>query len=272
MTTAQLHASPPVLSVAREQIRAVWLQLRILSGLLLVALLLYAAVAVRAAVMARDANAARHYHSAVDFSFTPQVSMIIMLIALMVPSIIWNGEDPTRRMYHWSMPVGRAAHAWIKTAAGWLWTMGLTLAFMITVVVVDALVGHIVGQRAPADPGFRTWEWAVPFTATTVAYVLASAAAVGTRTPVVWIAGPFTIYTAATLLVGATGYPALSRSMMKVISGYYGISAAIAGTIGMSDDPKVPFHANVSQWLGATALWGLVGLVLLYLVAHRRPE
>jgi hypothetical protein len=270
MTTIQPHAPPTLSVVVAEQIRTVWLQLRLLSALLIGAYLLYAAVAARAATNIRNANEARHGHSIIDLSFTPESSIVIVIIALMVPSVIWNGEDPTRRAYHWSMPVGRTTHAWIRTFAGWVWMMGASAAFVITVAAVDALSIHIMGDRAPADPNFRNWEWVVPFTAITVAYVLASAAAVGARTPAVWIVGPFALYTGATLLLGGIGYTSLAAAMMKVISGYYGLETAIAGVVGNSSHSGIPLHADVARWIGATALWGTTGLLLLHLLARRR--
>jgi hypothetical protein len=271
MTTVQLHARPSLSAVVSEQIRTVCLQLRLLSAFLLGAFLLYAAVAVRVASNIRNANEAHHGHAIVDLSFTPEISIVIVVLALMVPSVMWNGEDPTRRSYHLSMPIGRAAHAWIRTFAGWLWTIGAAAVFVITVAAVDALCIHIMGDRAPTDPNFRNWEWAVPFTAITVAYILASAAAVGARTPAVWIVGPFALYSGATLLMGGLGYTKVAAAMMKVISGYYGLETAIAGVVGGSSHPGIALHADVGRWIGATALWGAAGLLLLYLLARRRP-
>ena len=75
------------------------------------------------------------------------------------------------------------------------------------------------------------------------------------------------------MLLAGMGYAALPHAMMKLISGYYGITSAVAGMIGGGDgSPGAFLRANPNQWISATAFWGAVGLGLLFWAARRRPS
>jgi hypothetical protein len=179
---------------------------------------------------------------------------------------MWNEEDPTRRAYHWSMPVTRATHALTRTFAGWLWLIAFIALWLAFIVAIDAISQRIVGTSLRPPTTGAAWEYLVPFTAATIAYLFASAAAIGARTPLVWIVGPILIYIGVSVLAWSLGYPHLSSAMSKIISGFYGAGAAMYGVIRVNGFP------SLDRWLGATVLWGGAAAALLYAVSHRRND
>jgi len=264
-----MHPAPRWIDVAREQVRSVGLHVRVLGLLLLGSLALYSAIAIRVSMNQRAAALARH--AVTGFGFTPQASIILTYLALLLPAMMWHDEKPGKRMYHLAMPVARSTHALTKALAGWFWLMAGTALFLVVVVIVDAVTRHIVGQSAPVGSNLETWEWLVPFTAVSVAYVFSSAAAIGAETPAVWVVGPPLLYAGASLAVALLGYSATAQSMMKLFSGFYGASAAMGGTVeGGMDAAGRLLAPSVGRWIGATVLWGAAATTLLYLVARRR--
>ncbi len=268
MTAIALHRTPRWLDVAREQIRAVGLHVRVVGVLLLGSLALYSAVAIRVSMNQHAAG-----RSVTGFDFTPQVSMILTYLALLLPAMMWHDEKPSRRMYHLSMPIGRSTHALTKAFAGWVWLMAGTALFVLVIVVVDAVTRNITGHHAPAGSNLKTWEWIVPFTAVSVAYAISCAAAIGTETPAVWIAGLPLLYVGVSVVAAALGYPAASQSLLKLFTGFYGAGAAMGGIVdGGADSAGRLLAASAGRWIGATALWGAAAAAGLYAVSRRRGK
>jgi hypothetical protein len=281
MTAISLHAAPRWRDIAWEQIRIVGLRLRTAGALLLVMLALFGGIAIQAAQHSREWNLSHAGHESVNFSYTPELSFLFASLAILLPLAMWLEEDPTRRAYHWSMPVSRATHAMTRTFAGWVWLVAVIAVWLAFIVAIDAITQRIVGATLPrplgaleylaggSSPRHATvgaWEYLVPFTAATIAYLFASAAAIGARTPLVWIAGPPLIYAGVSILAFTLGHSELSRAMSTIISGSYGASAAMAGVIRVDAVP------SLGRWLGAAALWGGAASMLLYAVSHRRNE
>jgi hypothetical protein len=266
MTAISLHATPRWHAIAWEQVRTVGLRLRTTGALLFVMLALYGGVAIRVALSARETNLAHAGRATLDFSYSTEVSAIFACMALLLPLAMWNEEDPARRAYHWSMPMARANHALTRTFAGWVWLILVTACWLAFVMAIDAITRRIVGKTPSSHSIVRAWELLVPFTAATIAYLFASAAAIGARTPLVWIAGPPLIYAGVSILAFTLGYPEVSRAMTTITSGFYGASAAMAGVVRVDGVP------SLDRWLGAAALWGGAAAALIYAVSHRRSN
>lgn len=271
MTAIAMHPAPRWRDLAVEQVRSVGLLLRVVGILLGVSLLIYAGVAIRVSINAHNALLARHFNGGPSFSYTPEVSSLITYLALLLPALMWHDESPRRRMYHVAMPVGRSTHAMTKAFAGWVWLMAGTAAFLLTVVAVDAITKGILGTVGGRTPVILAWEWLVPFTSVTIAYAFASAAAIGAETPVVWIVGPPLLYAAVSIAVGTLGLQAQAESMLKLFTGYYGLSASMGGWIGGMDAAG---HAtgfpSVERWVSASLLWGAAAAVTLVVISRRR--
>ena len=141
--------------------------------------------------------------SGVNFSYGPGITFALLWIALVTPLVMWRDEDPSQRAYHWSMPVSPVVHALARTFAGWCWLMIATALLLIGHVAIVAFTERITGVAQPYSKIASWWEWLIPFTSLTVAYLFASAAAVGARRPIVWLFGPMIIYFGAYLLAYA---------------------------------------------------------------------
>lgn len=272
MTSIALHTPPRWRTVAGEQIRTVRLFLR-RTGLLLLALYGVGIVvsiwmAFHVIDMRADNPAAAH----VNFAHSPASSMLITLIAFLLPFGVWQDEDPTRRAYHWMMPVARHTHALTRVFAGWVWLMVATMLYLAVSVAMVLITQRITGEPQSYGPTFAAWEWLVPFTVGTIAYMFVSAAAVGSRQPIAWIVGVVVLYAALIYLLTMAGYAEAANKVASVYSGEYGARAAMLGRIDAVDLVHRQMYSSLARWLGSTAIWGAMGTALLAWVSYRRPE
>ncbi len=270
MTSTALHPTPRWSVIAFEQFRSVGLRVRAAGVLLISALALYGGIVIRAAMSQQQANLAAGRHRFMSFEYTPEASVLLTYLALLLPALIWHEEGPGKRMYHLAMPINRSAHALTKVFAGWVWMMLATVVFLLAVVLVDKIVRQVIGAPFPPVMHLELWEWMVPFTTATIAYALSSAAAVGAKTPAVWIVGVPILYAATSILLGMVGSSSLSQSMLKVFSGYYGAGASLAGNVNGLNAVGAATGPDIGRWLVASGLWGVTAAVLLYVVSHRR--
>jgi len=269
--TAPMLAPPPAWrAVLAEQARAVGLHLRVVGIFVASVMLLLGALALRLAWMLRATHAAHPKLAGLNITYAPQACRILAGMALLLPLIVWQDEDPTRRAYHWAMPVSRPLHAATKVLAGWLWLMVATVSLLLFWVLTTRLVERISGMPQRYDAGFTWWEWLVTPAAVTVAYLFASAAAVGTRRPFVWIFGIPILYAGAAFLFLAFGMPQLTHSMGSLYGGFVGAEAALAGGVDALNASTGFAAPSLARWLGASVLWGGAGMLLLLGVARRR--
>lgn len=275
MTTIAMHEPPRWTRILDEQLRLVGLRTRAAGALLGGVLITIGAGSIEMARRAHEANVQYRIRSEVNFTFSPQLSVVLVGIALLLPLMAWQDEDPTRRLYHWAMPVSRTLHSATRVLAGWLLLMASVSAFLLGMVAVKAITERIMGIPQRYDAGFVWWEWLVPYTSTTIAYVVASAATLATRRPFVWIAGLPLLYMSVigllhALYVGPSRD--IARAMTTVVSGYYGAGAALAGQVESLDVVRKLTYPSAGRWLGATALWSLAAGALLYASARSRHD
>ncbi len=258
-----------------EQLRLVALLTRTAAALLVGVLLVLAGSTIQVARVARETNLQSGTSQAPNFSFSPQISVLLVGVALLLPLLVWQDEDPTRRLYHWAMPVSRPTHAMLRVLAGWIYLMLLVAVFLVGMVLVRAITQRILALPQPYQAGFVWWEWLVPFTASSIAYILASAAAVATRRPFVWIFGlPLLLASIPGLLYQLYVGPSrdIARALISIGRGRYGAGAALAGQIEVFDLASKVSYPSLTRWAGATAIWLSIGLALLYVVVQRREE
>ena len=271
MTSISMHAPPSLRNVALEQIRSVGLRVRAVGILLVGAMLVYGMVVIGVVRNQHSTARALIRHNNSGFGYTPEISVLLTYLALLLPALMWHDENPTKRTYHLAMPVTRSTHALIKTLAGWVWAMAGTAAFVVAVVIVDMIARNILGMPMGLSDRVEWWGWLVPFTSVTIAYLLGSAAAVGAQSPAVWIVGPPVLWAGAGILAATFGFPGASKSMLTLFSGEFGAAAAIAGRVAQPDDWGRVLGMP-SGWFGATVIWGAAATVLLYVVSRRRSS
>ena len=107
---------------------------------------------------------------------TPSAGIAAALMALLVPMVIWKGEDPARRGYHHAMPVEHGPHAIARGTAGLAWMMAGVAAFFAWVGLLSGLTGGGVSDVQP-------WQWLAPFAGAAVLYLLGSALTLVTSRP-----------------------------------------------------------------------------------------
>lgn len=266
----QLHCAPRGRVIVVEQIRALGLLMRTAGVLLLTLYIVLALVAINTAFRVRDANqVVGRFAHLVDYAYTPQMTMLLLSLPLLVPLVVWQDEDPTRRLYHLAMPVSQTPHAAIKTLAGWFWMMAGVTVFLIGLAGVHAFTRWVTGLPQPYHVGFAWWEWIVPYSSVTIAYVFVSAATVGARRPIIWLFGTPAIYAGviAFLLQGGRDARDVGRALRHAATGYYGAFAAVGGSI---DSLTTTFTVSLTRWLGASAIWGALGIALFVFAARRR--
>jgi hypothetical protein len=204
---------------------------------------------------------------AMHVSFSPAISVVVVALALLLPLALWQDEPPAQRGYHLAMPVPASTHTLLRVLAGWVWLMLITVLYLTAFVTVPAIMGWVPGALPVHVHYASWWEWLVPFTTVTVAYVFASAAAVGARRPLIWLGGTVILFVGGVTLLRMLQMPRAAATLLKGFAGYYGAAAAMAGQVDLEFGV-----ASLSRWIGATTIWGLIGAALLFSVAHRRAE
>ena len=258
MTSTTLHPAPAWSVVAREQLRAVGLALRV--EILLVLGLLVALLVISVLTAIRAAN---DPHMNVGFMYGAAASIPTSILALFFPFTVWRSEEPSRRDYHWSMPVGRVEHTLTKITMGWAFLMVLVAAYVVFLLGLWGSAVFVAGE--PVRVSAAWWEWMVPFTAATVAYLLTSALVVGTDHPWRWIVGIAVAFLFVFALLSAVDLDATRDAFTGLLAGSYGLNAAVFGQVEVADESP-----RVGRWLASAGLWALIGALGLYIGMRRR--
>jgi hypothetical protein len=132
-------------------------------------------------------------------------------------------------------------------------------------VAIGAIASSIAG-KALAERSFGWWGWLVPFTSITIAYCLASAAVVGTRQPLVRVAGVVAAFSAILGGLQWLGHPEAAKKVLQLQSGRYGLASALFGQIYTAETP------SLERWLVASAIWGSVAVLLLMWMSSRGAD
>jgi hypothetical protein len=262
MNSGILHPAPAWTAVARAQLRAVAFSLRKESVTLLSLLLIVLLSAVRAAWASRGGSTPNIVVTSVAAAATPMV-----VLALFLPFSVWRAEDPARRMYHWSMPVGRLGHTLAKVGAGWVWVLLSVAAYELLLLFIVVSNGSTFGRAGPRGVA-AWWEWLVPITAATIAYAVGSAAVIGLRHPVRWIAGGVPGLMVLYFFGPSLGMGALHSVLQDVWQGPFGLTTVLGTTL--LDESGAP---DLLRWSLATLLWGAGSIAITIAAANRRfPE
>lgn len=265
---------PSLVTVAAAQLRSVGLAVRRELRIFAVGLLVLGALGVLGSLRAA-ADPDLQAHIPVD----PQLAFPMVLLGLLAPLAVWKEMGPSRRGAHWAMPVPRLRHDLVRVAAGWVWYMAALLAFVAWNLAVAWLTGGIGHPNAVPQPAW--WQWLVPFAGGTIAYLFGSAVALSTDHPWRWFAA-FVLGMLLTSAIGsAAGWDGFLETLARVISGRWGLEAALSGTTAapqpmtMPDGQVVMFpgsRPDAGAWIGATLLWLALGLGLNALAARRFRE
>lgn len=212
------------------------------------------------------------------FRYDAAGAIPMFLVGLLVPFGVWKSEDPSRRAYHWSMPVARGPHTVMKLMSGWAWLMIATVLYLLFIVVTASSVGMITGDpvwmgSAPA------WEWMVAFTAPTLGYLLTSVPVIGSDHPWRWIGGVLIGYGVLIAMLKSFGMDSVATAINTISGGRYGLDAALFGstregqrgiTVGITRESVSALM--MSTWLVAMPLWIIASAAAATIASYRHRE
>jgi len=260
VSTPALHPVPERNAVVKEQIAAVSIAIRKEQWFFLGTLVAFVILALYSAL---SGHSGQHGHANLEYGTAATIP--VSLVALLIPFGVWRAGDRERRAYDWVMPIDQSTHTIIRMLAGWLWLMAGVALYLIFLMATEAVVVLLVGGSLGID--VPAWQWLVPFTAASIAYLLTSIPIIGSEHPWRWIGGIIIGYAIALLVLDIVKLHDLNRALQKVVGGYYGLNAGIFGDVSVR--PYGLSEADPSRWLGATALWGALAIVGVWLAARR---
>lgn len=224
----------------------------------------------------------------------PEVAIAVALAALLWPVTVWKGENGLRRSYLATLPLDRRRHALAKVAAGWAWLVAATGVALLGMLALALATGGAVGVdelrvlardvprgALPTDLDALArrwttprWQWAVPFTGATVAYLFGSAVVLARPRVRRWLAalgvGATVAFVLTTAEYGAGGLggagEGLARTLEAVVLGRYGLASLFATTNATTLTTAV---GEVTLWGDPPTLgvWALASLLWLGLAA-----
>lgn len=298
MNDQTMTRRPSVGAVVGEQLRSVGLAIRresvaagvLLTGALLLTVVVQARMAAAGAIMNLDPG--------------KEWGVIAGALALLFPLVVWKGEKAFGDTPLWLLPVDHRRHMLTKTAAGWLWLMAFLVVGLLFVALLMRLSGGTIGVEprfllldpAAAKAGAAgatqvvlwttpLWQWLVPFTAATAAYLLATGLLLGTRHPWWWLGGPWVLVLTLGVVSNAGNIDWLGQALEGAFLGIAahplgldtlltsGWDTLTTGFRSPSGGHRLGWYQMPSfgRWIAATALWTGLGLAAL-LGAVARPR
>lgn len=284
MTATSLHPTPSDGTIATEEFRAVGLALRTEMIFFVGALVLFAVLIIWNAI--RFVHTHQQPGSHMGFRYDTAGAIPMFLVGLLIPFGVWRSEDPSRRAYHWSMPVARGPHTIMKLLSGWGWLMIGTAVYLLFIIGIATAVGAVTGEPA-WDGTTPAWAWIVAFTAPTIGYLLTSIAVIGSDHPWRWIGGIVIGYGILLSVFSSFGMQDLAIALKTISDGSLGIKAALFGTVteaarGMvigaagSAHPRMTVEMGdslkLSTWIFAMPLWIIGSAIAVTIASYRHRE
>jgi hypothetical protein len=190
------------------------------------ALALAVALAASEALMVFDTG--RNHFNQMLSALTPVfvAFQLLCLVGAGWAATVWHNEGPSRRTYHWAMPVRRDEHDLLRVLAGaGVLLAGLSVLAAITTLM--ALAGGYGPQLARLAPGV----WLSYFAGPLIAYLLVSALAVATDHPIRWGLLYIAVHIFAIEYCGHLGVCRNGTLLTTVLRSFFGFTYAIGGYI-----------------------------------------
>jgi hypothetical protein len=237
-----------------------------------------------------------------QLTLMPELLLPSLLVALVLPWIVWKGDPPFGRAYLWTLPVRRQQAAAAKIAAGAVWLiLAIFVGFAMLAAVSlatggtiglaeDRLVGTVKsGLVTAARVPWSTplWMWAVPFGGALAAYAASSALLLGIRHPVRSLGGVSLAMALLGILAVNLGpnnalEHGLTRFADTFVGGRWGLDFALTGGVtSLSRDVHIEGQRptdlwvalpTAGRWAGALLIWFGAALIALALALRRHWE
>ncbi|MDX1623594.1 MAG: hypothetical protein R3199_06405 [Gemmatimonadota bacterium] len=272
MSETAVHPSPDLRAAAAAQLKAVGQAVRrevLVAGALYGALLLFTLLY------------AMSQGESVGIGHIGGPGVLVGATAFLFPLAVWKEEERFGLSTLWTLPVDHARHALLKVAAGWVWVMGLTIAFFLSLVLAVLISGGSPGVEttrlvldASAPSGARAvawstpwWQWLVPFGAASTTYLLGSALVLATDHPWRWILGALLVF----WIFGFLGEEGevdwmdwlFEQALFTIGFGRYGLEPLL------TSGRELP---SIARWAGAVLLWSAIGLAGTVAASWRHRE
>lgn len=292
MTDSTVGRVPAMKAVWMEQLRVVGLAIRREAAL--VALVLAIGSVTVIAISRLVVLQAIFNEDMRDLVFDPAESpwmFLPVLAALLLPLVVWKGERRFGDTPLWSMPVDHRRHVLLKVAAGWVWLMAILGAFFVWATLTTLVSGGAVGVdevrlllldavgASAGTPGSMEsvnwttpwWQWALPFTSASAAYLLASTLMLATARPVFWAAGLW-VAGAVVLVIAEIRDIGWIQRATEFVAWYVG-GESFARGVQLPTGREVVWTLlpTVKMWMALSAFWIGLGLVGV-LAASSRPR
>jgi hypothetical protein len=173
----------------------------------------------------------------------------LVIIGALWPAFVWHGEGPSKRHYHWSLPVPQARHDLLRVAAGGLWLLAGLVA--VEAFQIAAAFANGYGERL-ADVSLGSWLNYV--SAPMTMYLIGSALAVATDHPIRWLLGGM-FGVMATATVCNTAFMCSGSWLLEASRHFFGLTQALTAFIG----PEIFTRTGIAPGLGA---WVTIALGL----------
>jgi hypothetical protein len=215
----------------------------------------------------------------VSFDLTPEMLFPAIFLSILVPLSIWKSEEPSRRSYHWSMPVDRSVHTLAKSTSGWAWLMIAMLTFVLWGLLIALVTGGDLGLRR-GQP-IAAWVWIHPFVAATIAYLLATIVVLTSDHPWRWFAGIVLGFVLLNAVLQASQLDEIAAALGSVWEGNLGLKTALSGSTEVPREVtlqngqtlvRTVSQANQQAWLKASALWLGLATAGVLAAAYRHQE
>jgi len=180
-----------------------------------------------------------------------------VVLGYLWPVSVWEGEPPSRRLYHRLLPVGERLHNLLRIGAGGTWIVASLAAGTLIGMGAAGLLGH-------ASAGFAPAAALEAVGGVLVMYGLGSVAAVATEHPGRWIVGVPLVYVLLVALLDAHGVQPLAGWLEAPLRSLNRAVETPLRTAGAS--------AGGSSFPDALLLWLAIAGAALALAASFRPE
>lgn len=241
-------------------------------------------------------------HDPERVNMVPEVLLPSLIVAIILPWLVWKGDRPFGRAYLWTLPVRRQQAAIAKVLAGAFWLILAMLAGFTMLVPMALATGGTVGAAetmlvGPLSGGLDgasqvswstpLWMWAVPFGAALTAYAGSSALLLGLRHPVRAV-GAAALAVALLFIVSINlGHDSalnhgLGRFLETLVGGRWGLDFLMTGGLtSLSKHIEMPGQdskelwvalPSAGRWAAAFLVWFGGALIALTLALRRHWE
>lgn len=191
-------------------------------------------------------------------SLTPLAGVLSLPAAAIWALMVWYDERPSRRSYHWSLPVARPVHDLARVAVG--------AAYLLFVWAILAAAGALVQAAGGTLADLTAMEpkvWLGFFAAPLALYLLTMPLVLWSEYRITkWFLVGLIAFTQLALALELLGWPALGHVMEWIFSSEgRGMATALLGWITADAD-----------WASAIAVWLILGAGLTTVTAVWRPD